>query len=484
MKTRLFTPILVTFVMVLASTAIAEPASELLEKAIFTEETVGDLDAAIGIYKQILDDAQVNRNLAARAQYLLAKCYLKKGQDAEATEAFEKLIENYPDQKELIAEARKHMPGRMVIGPVPWKDGEVMRMKMTLPTGMEIGMFTWTVDKAKTDDGADAWHMQTNRYIALNGTQVVSFVDADPETFRPLASRFDHPLLGETNAIYTPTQVQLSGTGRGENTDNTVEFTQQNYDNEQAIYLIRRLPLEVGYKTTLPIFVTFTGKRLDIPLEVLEKQTVTVPAGEFECYKVDLVLEKVMHQTLWFSADENRYLVKLNAEGIIGELASITTTVQDQPVEYHDQRLGFSLTAPAGWYVYEFGEDRPDATKIFLIDPDGAAMVVLNAGALELTRIDVDKPVRAYAQDEVSKSQQRREGYTVRPDSWVERSINGRSAVSFVADYIDKGKAMTEYRTYVLGDATLSRLRVFCESDRLDGIKPTIDQILSTFKAK
>lgn len=485
MKTRILTPILVAFVMVLASTAVAQPASELLEKAIFTEETVGDLDEAIEIYKQILGDAEANRALAARAQLRLAQCYIKKGLDTEAAEAFEKLIENYPDQKELVAQARQQMPGRLVVGPVPWEDGEVLRLRMKLPTGMEIGTFVWTANRVTTDDGVEAWRLKTHRYIALNGTQVISIVDADPETFRPLASRFDHPMLGETKAVYTPTTVQLSGTGRDENTENTLEFDELKYDNEQAVYLIRRLPLEVGYKTTLPIFVTFTGgKRLDVVMEVQDKEMVTVPAGDFECYKVDLLLENVMHQTLWFSADANRYLVKLSAEGIIGELASITKNVAGEPVEYTDKRLGFSLTVPAGWYIYEFGEDKSEATKIHLIDPDGAAMSVINAGALELTQIDVTKPVREYAQDRVSRAQLRLKGYTVRPDSWDERMINGRSAVSYVADYEDKGKAMVEYRTYVLGDATLSRLRVHCKADRLEEVKPTIDQILSTFKAK
>ncbi len=484
MKTRTYMPVFMAAVMMLATSALAEPASEMLEKAIFAEETVGDLDAAIGIYKQILSDAEANRALAARAQFRLASCYLKKGQDTEATEAFEKLIENYPDQVELVAQARQEMPGRLVVGAVPWDDGEVMRMMMKLATGMELGTWAWTADRVVTDDGKDAWRMQTYRYIALNGTQVISVVQADPETFRPLTSRFDHPLLGETLAAYTPTEVHLSGTGRDENTDNAVEFDELMFDNEQAVYLIRRLPLEVGYKTTLPVFVTFTGKRLEVPLEVLEKQTVTVPAGEFECYKVDLVVESVMHQTMWFSADANRYLVKINAGGLNGELVSVTEKMQGEPVEYHDRRLGFTLSAPEDWYIYEFGEDKSEATKIHLIDPDAAAMSVMNAASLELTEIDVDKPLREYAQDRVSIAQKRQEGYTVRPDSWVERSINGRSAVSYVADYLERGQVMVEYRTYVLGEATLSRLRVFSEADRHDEIKPKIDQILSTFKAK
>ncbi len=485
MKTRIFTPIFVAFVMVLASTAIAQPASELLEKAIFAEQTVGDLDEAIGIYKQILDDAQANRALAARAQYRLASCYLKKGQDTEATEAFEKLIENYPDQEKLIAQARQEMPGRLVVGPVPWVDGEVLRMRMKLPTGMEIGTFAWTADKVTTDAGVDAWRVVTRRYIGLNGTQVVSGVVADAQTFRPISSWFNHSMMGDFHADYTPQQVVIQSPGEGEAAVNEFDLADTVYDNEQAVQLMRRLPLAVGYKTKLPIFVTFTGgKRIDVSMEVEEKETLTVPAGEFECFRVRLKIENVLNQSLWFSVDANRYLVKLDAEGIVGELDSITKNVAGEPVEYTDKRLGFTLSVPSGWYVYEFGEDKSQTTKIHLIDPDAAALMVLNAGALELTQIDVDKPVREYAQDRVSRSQLRLKGYTVRSDSWVEGTINGRSSVSFVADYVDKGKAMSEYRTYVLGEATLSRLRVHCEADRLDEIKPTIDQILSTFKAK
>jgi len=485
MTVKTLIPTFVILAMMLCSPAVAQPASELLEKAIFAEQTVGNLDEAIGIYKQILDDAQANRALAARAQYRLASCYLKKGQDAEATEAFEKLIENYPDQEELITQARQEMPGRLVVGPVPWVDGEVLRMIMKLPTGMEIGTFAWTADRVTTDDGVDAWRVVTRRYIGLNGTQVVSGVVADAQTFRPISSWFEHSVLGNFHAEYTPVQVKVQSPGEDEVAVNEFDLTDTVYDNEQAVQLMRRLPLAVGYKTKLPIFVTFTGgKHLEVAMEVLEKETVTVPAGEFECYKVKLEIENVLSQSLWFSADANRYLVKLDAEGIVGELASITKNVAGEPVEYTDQRLGFTLSVPAGWYVYEFGEDKSQATKIHLVDPDGASLNVLNAGALELTQIDVTKPVREYAMDRVSRSQLRLKGYTVRPDSWVERSINSRSAVSFVADYLDKGKAMVEYRTYVLGEATLSRLRVHCKADRLDEIKPTIDQILSTFKVK
>jgi len=85
--------------------AKATPAV-LLEKGIYTEETVGDLDAAIKVYQQIVDDAKANRKYAARAQYRLGMCHLKKGNKAKARQAFRELLATYPQEKLIAAKAR------------------------------------------------------------------------------------------------------------------------------------------------------------------------------------------------------------------------------------------------------------------------------------------------------------------------------------------------------------------------------------------
>jgi hypothetical protein len=88
------------------ATARAEPLSTLLEKGIYQEQTVGDIDAAMQIYRQILDDAQVNRPLAGQAQYRMGLCQQKKKQTEAATESFRKVVSHYPDQKDLVAQAQ------------------------------------------------------------------------------------------------------------------------------------------------------------------------------------------------------------------------------------------------------------------------------------------------------------------------------------------------------------------------------------------
>ena len=485
MMTRKLNSILLASVMAVATTsaALAQPASELLEKGIFTEETVGDLDKAIGIYQQILDDAESNRKLAASAQFRLASCYLKKGQDAEATEAFEALITNYPDQKELIARAREVMPGQLVVGPVTWGDGEVMRLDMSLPTGMRIGMFAWSADKIVTDAGQDAWQMKTRRYIALNGTHGVSGVIAEPESFRPMSSWFNHTVLGNTSAAYTPAEVKISHIGQGME-DTTIGFDGPVFDNEQAVYLIRRLPLAVGYKTTLPIMITFGGKQMQIPLTVLEKQTITVPAGEFECYKVDLVLEKIMHQTMWFSTDDAHLLVKLSADGIIGELASVAKQGSGKPVEYKDAKFGFTLSMPSGWCGYQTDQDNPTESGVHLIDPDATAINHLDVDTIESLGLEASQPVREMLEPHLDKMSQHRASLSIREDSWVERTVGGRPAVSVIVEFVDQGKPMAVYIVAVAGETTFTKLKSATTPDKLEKAKAQIDQIIATYKAK
>ena len=64
----------------IAPFVIAESPTVLLKQGIYVEETEGDLDKAIEIYKQVLDQAAKVQRLASRATFQLGMCHLKKGQ--------------------------------------------------------------------------------------------------------------------------------------------------------------------------------------------------------------------------------------------------------------------------------------------------------------------------------------------------------------------------------------------------------------------
>jgi Tol biopolymer transport system component len=89
--------------------ADAASYEQLFEKAVFAEESLGDLDQAIQLYVELLERSQDDQSFVAQAQYRLGLCYLKKGDEDEAVTALQKLIEEFPAQQKLVQEARARL---------------------------------------------------------------------------------------------------------------------------------------------------------------------------------------------------------------------------------------------------------------------------------------------------------------------------------------------------------------------------------------
>ena len=95
----------------LAIAPAAEVKAEVALRAALERETVkGDLKGAIEQYKKIVKAYPDNRAVAAKALLHIAECYEKLGQ-SEAQKAYERVVSEYPDQKEA-AEARSRLAAR------------------------------------------------------------------------------------------------------------------------------------------------------------------------------------------------------------------------------------------------------------------------------------------------------------------------------------------------------------------------------------
>ncbi len=129
--------------------------SAQLEKGIFQQETAGDLDAAVKVYKQIVDEANANRRFVAEAQFRIGACYQKQGKKAEAEAAFRQLIATYPDQAELVAKAHKelgevepaHAPKVLSTSPATFANDvspALDKITVTFDQKMKDGSWSWT----------------------------------------------------------------------------------------------------------------------------------------------------------------------------------------------------------------------------------------------------------------------------------------------------------------------------------------------------
>jgi Tol biopolymer transport system component len=86
-------------------------AEVALQAAIKIETIDGDLQAAIAAYRKVADTYQTDRAVAARALVRAGQCYEKLG-EAQATEAratYQRVVRDYADQTETVAQARARL---------------------------------------------------------------------------------------------------------------------------------------------------------------------------------------------------------------------------------------------------------------------------------------------------------------------------------------------------------------------------------------
>ena len=468
----------------MASAARADSTSELLEKGIYTEETTGDLDKAITIYEKVIAQASASHLLAAKAQYHLAQCLLKKGKKAEATVAFEKLINDFPEAKDLVAKARERVPAGLSLAPVPWGDGEALQLRFRMATGLDIGTMVYTMQSADLA-GRKVWRVGSRTFVTLNQMNGHSWVDADWDTFRPIQSEFQNSLLGTTLAKYSENQANVTSEGAdGKVTKREVNFSRVIYDNEQAMDVIRRLPLAPGYKVTLPL-LGIGGGDVQIPLEVRQpKETVKVPAGEFECFNVHLGL---VNQTFWFATDPHRYLVKFSANGVDAELISISQNKAGEPRRYKDDKLGISLAAPNDWFFYAAAPlDKKHLATVFLLDPPAVSVIALHVDKPEALKAEKGNLLHSWADEGIDEARKIYKDFKLRADGRQERTVGGLPALSALADYTDGKRKMVAYVTYVEAKAAGLELQfgALIPREQFDGLRKPLDKIMESLKVE
>jgi Tol biopolymer transport system component len=85
--------------------ALAQSGHDLFQKGLVQERVKGDLDEAIKVYKSIIVKFPDNRPIAAKALLHIGLCYEKLGA-TEAQKAYLRLIKDFADQPEIVAQAR------------------------------------------------------------------------------------------------------------------------------------------------------------------------------------------------------------------------------------------------------------------------------------------------------------------------------------------------------------------------------------------
>ncbi len=85
-----------------------DAAQRLYQEGIFQMEALGDFSAAIERFEKLVAEHPHNKSLAGRALLMAGRCYERLGQQ-EAENTYNRILEEYSDQRELVSEARARL---------------------------------------------------------------------------------------------------------------------------------------------------------------------------------------------------------------------------------------------------------------------------------------------------------------------------------------------------------------------------------------
>lgn len=172
----------------------------------------------------------------------------------------------------------------------PWRAGEVSVYQITDSTGAAAGTTTYTITKGDAQNNATGWTIQ--REIAAQGIHELLIVQVDADDLRPSAS-----LLTRTSsrgkelvkAAYTLDGVDIEMTSVLNVTTNQHIAVPSDARVEATVLpLLRALPLAANYATRLNSFSPATGLLDRVTVQVVKAEEVTVPAGAFATWQVEL----------------------------------------------------------------------------------------------------------------------------------------------------------------------------------------------------
>jgi hypothetical protein len=459
----------------------AQDPSLLLEKAIYAEETLGNLEEAITIYRQVVAAAEADRATAALALYRLGICYQKSGRAEEAKTAFARLTSLYPDQQELISRIPGAHSSQLALRPAPWIDGEVLRMLIKVRSGSQAGTQFYSIESAQ-ESGKPAWELRSaNGNIAM--VQYASML-MDAVTLVPIGSVQNSGNYGVFRAQYAPQQVEFVTTRRDSIRTNRRSVDAAVYDYAQLPYLLRCLPLREGFQSAFLVAIPEFASVQNARLAVVAREKVTVPAGSFDCYRATLTLDN-QAITYWISADTNSYVVKEDHQGTITtELASVGVAEKNRPVRYKDSNSGISVEAPYRWLV---GGSIKGANEnwIILIGPEAEA----DGSILFMDRRE-GEPGATPLDEDVDKSiaseQRQYEEYAVRQGSRDAATVSGLNAIRLIADFkqMMSAKERVRYQFYFRSPTREYRIRFETDKDNFEKLLPVFDSIVSSFSVQ
>jgi hypothetical protein len=211
----------------------------------------------------------------------------------------------------------------LTVSEIPWPDEELTSYIIQDQGGDTIGSFNMTIHK---ENGTYILTQQLELTIENEQIEDNVIITVDATDLKPISEARTLSIppgmivaegIWELNASYNAGQLTVeTETPVGPEEPYTVDVAEDAFAHDQVLCLLRTPPYEDGY--TASYTNIFIWPNIEMPratITVTGRETVEVPAGSFDCYKLELSLENVPQKYyFWYGVNEPHYLVKYDNE--------------------------------------------------------------------------------------------------------------------------------------------------------------------------
>jgi hypothetical protein len=191
-----------------------------------------------------------------------------------------------------------------VVAQVPWTGNETHDYVIKNRNGDELGRSTLRIEvsgdmttlnqRSEGEEGSDEARLivQSSTLKPVSSTRVITSEGGDDDR---------DPI----EVIYTPQGAQIRQGDR----QTGLSVPEHSYDNDSSLFLWRTLSFVTPYEASYNTIITGQRNRQKVNLEVIRKETVTVPAGRFEAWRLEITTSNA-RQVAWITDDATRTLVR------------------------------------------------------------------------------------------------------------------------------------------------------------------------------
>jgi hypothetical protein len=200
-----------------------------------------------------------------------------------------------------------------VVGSIPWTVGE--ETSYTIMDGDEVrGTGVLRIDQ---EDGG----LRLSQHYQNPDFDDLSSVLVDAQTLKPIEA--ERVITGDEGVLRIEVhyaggiaEIERIATDKSQEEERRVDrldVPEHAYDTGASLFLWRTIPMQVDYRAAYRSMATAViGKSQEntVTLRVLRQETVEVPAGTFEAWRLEVRAPGGVRQTAWYAADSARRLLK------------------------------------------------------------------------------------------------------------------------------------------------------------------------------